>query len=132
MGLRHFSESEIILSNQDAWEVLKFFFGGNAGLSPRDLNLQDREFAQALLFEAIRASDKMDFVIPFLDPAVKPMSIVGVMINLAIKGSQLGWARWKHSRTAKEPKIYKSVKETIARNWRSIWQIRVQTGDLSW
>jgi hypothetical protein len=133
MGLRHFSESDIILSNNDAWQVLVFFFGGNAGLAPGDLNLQDREFAEALLFEAMEASDRMDFVVPLLDFAVKPQTaIVGFMRTLALKAVQFGWKRWKHSRTTENPQIYNSIKVTVAYNWRTIWQIRVQTGELSW
>jgi hypothetical protein len=49
MGLRHFNENEIILSHEEAWQVLVFFFGGNAGVESGSLSLRDREFAQALL-----------------------------------------------------------------------------------
>ena len=56
MALRKFRSDELFMSNQEAWQVLVFFFGGNAGSVPGWLTDNDRSFAQALLVEAIDKS----------------------------------------------------------------------------
>ena len=54
IGLRRFSDREVLLAPQAAWEVLRFFFPADVvGIYPEDLDSRDRAFAQALLVAAI-------------------------------------------------------------------------------
>ena len=69
--LQHFSGDEILLSNQQAWQVLLFFFGGNASMSPASLTENDRSFAEALFIEAIDASEAMGYIESIFRSAMK-------------------------------------------------------------
>lgn len=66
MMLRHFSEEEIILSGDEARIMLQFFFTSESIKRQLDddesMKTVLREFAQALLVEAIDASYAMGFV----------------------------------------------------------------------
>ena len=54
IGLRPFSPREVILPEDAAWEVLRFFFPNDVvGIYPGDLAFEDRVFAQALLVAAV-------------------------------------------------------------------------------
>ncbi len=127
MGLRHFSENEIILSQDEAWQILVFFFGGNAGIEAASLDVKDREFAQALLYEGIKASNQMAYALTLLNSTVNPSTTVKSIMKKLAKEA---WTQFKKPRDKDNPKIYNSVKDTITRNWRSVWHIRTQTGEL--
>ncbi len=128
MSLKKFDSSELFLTQQSAWIVLQYFFGGNSGLSPGELTDNDRSFAQALLIEAIDKSEDMSWIESIfssamsLDPSVK--DILKDLAKHAVK-------TWFHKADPSDlasATIYQSVYNTLRRNWRSAWEIRVQTG----
>jgi hypothetical protein len=130
MGLQKFYESgDIYISNQEAWEILVWFFGGNAGLSPSDITYNDRSFAQALLFEAIGASKLIGFVEGLWRATVKPAKSITKLLKQIAKLTAK--ALWEYLKPAdlEDPKIYQMVKDQLARNWKSPWQIRIETGE---
>jgi len=129
MALKKFADSELILNHQEAWQVLIWFFGGNAGTVPGWLTSNDRSFAQALLVEAVDASYTMSWIQTLMTSALKPnASITGILAKLALKAAK----EWIHSRKPsdfKDAKIYKMIKDQLTLNWRSAWQIRIETGE---
>jgi hypothetical protein len=129
MELRKFSGPEIVLNQQQAWQVLVFFFGGNAGAVPGWLTDNDRSFAQALLVEAVDASYQISWIQTLMTSALTPNpSITGILAHLALKAGR-DWLQSRNPANFKDAKIYKMVKDQLTLNWRSAWQIRIDTGD---
>lgn len=125
--LKKFSGDEIVLSNQEAWQVLVFFFGGNAGISPAALTENDRSFAQALLLEAIDASEAMGFIESIFSSAMKLKPDVKDILKSMAKYYVKTWFRKATKGELEDPKIYQSIKNSLTRNWRSAWEIRTLT-----
>ena len=129
MGLKRFQPSELVLTRMEAWQVLVYFFGGNASSLPGWLTDEDRSFAQALLIEAIDASYKMSWVQTLFTSTAKPgASIQSILAKLALKAAK-DWFSRGNAPDLKNPKIYQSVKDSLTRNWRSVWKIRIETGE---
>ncbi len=129
MSLKKFAPSEIVLTPMEAWQVLVFFFGGNAGALPGWLTDNDRSFAQALLIEAVDASHRMSWIQTLWSSTANPSaSIQSVLRKLAQKAVR-DWLTNCKPTDLKNAKIYTMVKDQLTRNWRSAWQIRIETGD---
>jgi hypothetical protein len=129
MALRKFAPSELALSPMEAWQVLVFFFGGNAGTTPGWLTDNDRSFAQALLIEAVDASYRMSWIEKLWSSTVNPSaSIESILGKLALKAMK-DWLTSCQPTDLKKAKIYTMVKNQLTLNWRSAWQIRIDTGD---
>lgn len=132
--LRHFKPDEIMISKDQAEVVLNFFWPNKASASA--LNDQDVEFAQALLLEAIDASYAMGYVqILFESFYMKPFpsaeKVREAAKDFAKKAFKL-WFRHATQKDLEDPKIYDSVRARIAVLYRSIWEIRLQTGELTY
>ena len=125
--LKKFSGDEIVLSNQEAWQVLVFFFGGNAGISPAALTDNDRSFAQALLLEAIEASEAMSWIETLYNSAMKLKPDVKDILKSMAKKFVKDWFKKATKKTLEDPTIYQSIKNSLTRNWRSAWEIRCVT-----
>lgn len=115
------------MSHQEAWEVLVFFFGGNAGVKPGWLNDNDRSFAQALLIEAIDASEAMSWIETLFRSAMKPNASVKGIIKAVAKKAAKDWFKHATKDKLEDPTIYQAVKSQLTLNWRTPWSIRVQT-----
>jgi len=129
MALQEFYKTgDVFISQEEAWYILVWFFGGNAGLSPSDLTYNDRSFAQALMFEAIAASKKISFMEGLWKKTVKPHSSILKFLKQIAKLTAK--ALWKFIQPAdlEDPEIYKMVKDKLTANWRSPWEIRVNSG----
>jgi len=136
MGLRRFRPSEIHLTRDEAWKVLRFFWP-NTSVRPQQITQQDRAFAQALLVEAIDRSHAMGYVETlyrsWFGRGVAP-TYKGIK-KAASKFARKALKRWfKHATgdDLKDPEIYESVRVTLARNFRSTWKIREQGGGLTY
>lgn len=129
MALQEFySTGDVYISQEEAWYILVWFFGGNAGLSPSDLTYNDRSFAQALMFEAIAASKKISYIKGLWEKTVKPpKSVLKLLKQIAVLTAKALW-EYLQPPDLENPKIYKMVKDQLTRNWRSAWEIRVETG----
>jgi hypothetical protein len=126
-----FAPAQIFLTQSDAWSVLHFIFG-RVGLSHTQLTIADCAFAQGLLLEAIDASAKVGFAEAFFRSATNPSpTLKGVIWKLA-KYAFKSW--WKHAKgdDLKNPKIYKMVRNELTVRYKSIWGIRLNTGDLDY
>ncbi|MDR3621069.1 MAG: hypothetical protein P4L85_17085 [Paludisphaera borealis] len=129
MSLRKFTRSELAVSPMEAWQVLVFFFGGNAGTVPGWLTDNDRSFAQALLIEAVDASYRMSWIEKLWSSTVNPSaSIKSILGKLAVKAMR-DWLTSCRPTDLNKAKIYTMVKDQLTRNWRSAWQIRIETGE---
>ena len=130
-NLRRFSPSEVFLTTEDTRNVIKFFWPSK-GL-PSTITPEDKAFAQALLIEAIDKSYAMSWVRAIFDSAFmkvpgSPRSLLTKAIKLAIK---LGWLRYKKGRVDPlKVKIYQSIRNTLARNFKTPWELRLNTGQL--
>lgn len=128
--LRKFSKSEVVLNDMEAWQVLVFFFGGNAGTTPRWLTPQDRAFAQALLVKAVDASKQLSWIQELWSSTANPSTGVrSVLRSLATKAAR-DWLASRKPEDFKDAKIYTMVKNELTRSYRSTWQIRIDTDEL--
>lgn len=128
--LRKFSKSQVVLTDMEAWQVLVFFFGGNASTSPRWLNLEDRAFAQALLVRAVDSSKQMSWMQTLWTSTANPTaSVTSVLRKLATKGAN-DWLASRKKEDFKNAKIYTMIKNELTRSYRSNWEIRIETDEL--
>lgn len=132
--LRPFAPDEILLTPEQAWQVLRFFWP-STDVTPGSLTAEDRAFAQGLLVEAIDRSYEMGYVESlfrsFFPVGVAP-TFAGIRkaVKEFAKRALKQWFRHATGKDLKDPKIYESVRVTLARNFRSTWEIRRQGGEL--
>jgi hypothetical protein len=130
--LQHFQSDELLLTQQEAWQVLVWFFGGNASIVPGWITDDDRSFAQALLVEAIDASADIGIIRRIWESTVMPpMTIKSLLFKIAKAGGRILWDQLHHS-TVKDfehARIYRMVKDRLTINFRSAWRIRIETGE---
>jgi hypothetical protein len=131
MPLRRFTASEVRLDNQQAFDVLRFFFQHNTSINISQITIEDRAFAQALLVEAVDASFQMGFVESIFRSAMSLTPSVKDIIKGLLKYAAKSWFRHATGRDMSDPKIYESVRVTLVRNFRSVWSLRTQTGEAS-
>lgn len=133
--LRHFQPDEILISSQDASRILRFFFGTDVPPA-NELTPQDVAFAQALFLEAIDKSYAMGYVhIVFDCFYMKPPGSFESLKKMAeefVKKAARHWFDHATGKDLSDPQIYDSVAAMIRANFRSVWEIRVQTGDLTY
>lgn len=135
MNLQHFGESEIKLSQQDAFSILRFFWL-EPGLLPQQLTIQDRGFAQALLVEAIDRSYEMGFVEilfrNFYGKIPTSFSAIRDLVKSFARAAAKHWFKHATGKDLEDPKIYESIRCKIAVNFRSVWKIRLETDELTY
>ena len=132
MALLRFGATEIKLSQQDAFRILRFFLL-EPGVPPGQLTPEDRAFAQALLVEAIDSSYEMGFVeIVFRTFYMKvptDFQAIKEMVEDFCKEAAKHWFKHATGKDLQDPKIYNTVRNKIATNFKSVWSTRVQTGE---
>src|SRR5215203_5229059 len=98
MPLRTFSENEVSLTQQDAFSVLRFFWL-EPGLTPQQLTIEDRAFAQGLLLEGIDRSYEMGFVElvfrQFFGKVPTSFSVIADLVKAFAKKAAKHW--FKHA-----------------------------------
>jgi hypothetical protein len=133
VALLRFSSSELLLTQEQAWKILRFFWP-DMNTPPNSLTVNDRSFAQALLIEAIDGSYNMGFVKLIFDYFfMKPPTSFGNikdMVKIFVKAAMNHWFKHATGANLKDPKIYESVRLTLARNFRTTWKIREESGEL--
>lgn len=133
--LQHFAPTELRLLPEQAYRVLRFFFPDQL-IDPASLTGDDIGFAQALLIEAVDASTEMSYVQVLYDKAfMKPptdYSIVKDVAKALCRQLARNWFRHATGDDLRDPEIYAAVRSQLARNFRSAWIIRVQTGELTY
>lgn len=133
--LRHFTPDELLFDQQECFAILQFFFV-HPGIQAAELTVEDRSFAQALLVEAIDASYKMGYaeVIfrTFFGKSPTSWRSVALLAARFVKGNVQHWFKYAKKDDLRDPKIYESVRATIAQRAHSVWRIRLQTGELTY
>ncbi len=127
--LLHFSENELYLDDMQASKVLDFFGFSTTGTM---ITMRDREFAQALLVEAIDASRSMWYIEILRDSACKPGSSVQSIMTAFAQKSLMRWFKSKVSAKGAKVVIYESVKNTIRWKAGSIWRLRQNELEMDW
>ncbi|MBO0936686.1 hypothetical protein J2I47_09035 [Fibrella sp. HMF5335] len=124
-SLLHFAPNELLFSPDQTKQVLLMFWPTSNGIGSMTITDPDRGFAQALLIEAIAASNRMNFVEglfrTFYRPNVGVVSTILALIATALRRN------WLSGIDPNRVKIYESVRASLARNWRSELEIRLQT-----
>ena len=126
--IEFYKTGDVFIDKQEAWTILKWFFGGNAGLSPADITYNDRSFAQALMFEAIRRSKIIGFLEGLMRATAKPPKSVGKLLKQIAKLTAKALWKYIQPEDLEDPEIYQMVKDKLAVNWKSPWQIRINGG----
>lgn len=133
--LRHFAPTDLKLLPEQAHRVLRFFFPDQP-IDPASMTNDDIAFAQALLIEGVDASTEMSYVEVLFDKAfMKPptdYSIISDVAKALCRQAAKNWFRHVTGDDLRNPEIYAAVRNQLARNFRSAWIIRVQTGELTY
>jgi hypothetical protein len=133
--LKHFSGSELLFDQEQSFRILQFF-GIEPGIQPGSFTDEDRSFAQAILVEAIDASYEKRYVQAIFDVFyMKPVTSVddlGDMLKEFLECAVENWFDHATKADLRDPQIFNSVRVTMARNIRSVWTIRVQTGEMTY
>ena len=126
---KFYATNDVVLSEMEAWEILVWFFGGNAHTSPAALTYNDRSFAQSLMFEAIRASKEVGRVKKLFVGTSNPAQRVSKTLKVVATymATNLLWARIEPS-DLEDPEIVDFVKDEITRKWKSLWAARIHNG----
>jgi hypothetical protein len=131
--LRKFSENEIYISKHQAWTVLTFFWPASLFIEG-DLTDQDINFAQGILLEAIDASYKMGYVHILFDTfyGKVPGSFteIGKLTKSFAMKAVKHWFKHIGQKRLEDAEIYVAVRNVIAANFRSVIEVRRQTGEL--
>lgn len=133
--LRHFTSDEITVDQEQAFRLLKFFWL-EPGVVPGSLTIDDRAFAQGLLLEAIDRSYAMGYVETifkhFFMKVPTNFKDVEEIVKSFAKAAVKQWFKHATGKDLEDPKIYESVRATIANSFYSAWKIRLQTGELTY
>jgi hypothetical protein len=121
--LRHFSGDEVKISKEQASLVLRFFFPDQS-VSPNETD-EDTAFAQALLLEAIEILFRQLY-----GKVPTDFSFIKDVAKEFCKRALKNWFNHATGKDLENPEIYENVRAQIRRNFRSVWTIRVQTGEL--
>jgi hypothetical protein len=131
--LKTFSPSEVILSKPDAHSVLSFVFDEQYKLEQSALTENDVAFAQSLVLHLVDVSAVKVIANNLGQSALLTGSLKGLIIKF-VKASTPSW--YKNTKSdylnSIDQKLYidESVRTTLKRNFRSTWEIRLQSGEL--
>ena len=135
-----------MLTQQQAWSVLKFFFGKDdkgkripIGIGAASLTIEDREFALSLLIEAVDASYHQGFIEDAINTvkglfgkrkkiAKGTYKFRHVLMDFANKAMQRWFAHAKGEDLV-NPRIYENIRRWIWYKWGHIWASRVRFPD---
>jgi hypothetical protein len=94
--------------------------------------MKDREFAQALLVEALDASKKMSYVETLFRATAKPNTSVQGVIKAFAKKALTKWFKSKMNPNDTHTEIYETVRTTLSWTSSSVWRMRNQGLDMDW
>lgn len=128
MQLRNFTEAELMFDEQETKEILKFFFQADRQLIESTQITNDlRNLAQGLLVAAIDASYAMGWVELTFRWAVNPgAGLKKAILKLSRSAARYWFKHLKHGQSLADAKIYERVRDKLAQNFRSHFQITLQ------
>lgn len=135
--LKRFAPSELTLTPEETLAVYRFFwpdmnFSGLGAITDKD-----REFAQALLVEAIDASCTMGIVEDvfhrfFMKIPASFKDIAKSAMKIAAKAIAARWFGRCRLTDPGKARIYENVRVSLARNFRSVIDERRMGGELTY
>ena len=129
-NLQIFEEHELLYTKQQAWQVLVFFFGGNAKSTPIWMGNTERSFAQTLMIQALEMSAGMTWIRRIFTNMVAPSATITSLASKTVnEGAKSGWFSFiglRFLQGQKTPVIYKSIVNSIYWKQSKIWDLRVQ------
>jgi hypothetical protein len=133
--LQHFAPTDLRMSPEQAQRVLRFFFPDQP-IDASSLTQDDIAFAQGLLIEAVDASAEMSYVNVLYDKAFMKLptdySFLKDVASSLCRQAARNWFHHVSGEALRNPQIYESVRVQLARNFRSVWVLRMATGELTY
>lgn len=128
MRLQNFAEADLIFDEQETKEILGFFFQADRQLLESiQLTYELRNLAQGLLVAAVGASYAMGWVEQTFRWAVNPGAGLKKALQKLARRATRHWFRHpKHDLSLDDARIYESIREQLARNFRSHFRIILQ------
>lgn len=128
MQLRSFTEAELIFDEHETKEILKFFFRANRQeIEFAQITNDLRNLAQGLLVAAVDASYAMGWVELTFRWAVNPgAGLKKALQKLGQRAARHWFRHLKHGQSLTDAKIYERVRDKLAQNFRSHFQITLQ------
>jgi hypothetical protein len=103
-------------------------------LTPKELTGEDISFAQSLLVEAIDASYDSSFVEHLFSAFQMKISpnfeAIKDIVKDFTKTAAPHWFRYAAPKNLENPLIYENVRLTFAQNFRNVWKVREQIGEI--
>lgn len=124
-----FKPEEIVISKQEAFDILTFFFF-HPGIRIVDLTVDDLAFAQALLTEAIDSSYGYSFLAATNNQYMSDV-IQKIAVNYLVKTKGQYNAAAVYESVLKRLKskgIHPTVKKALYATYQIIWMVRVKAG----
>ena len=133
IGLRHFATGELVLPPLAAWEVLRFFFPGDvAGVSPEDLSVDDRLFAQALLVAALDETRALGVI---EGPDEVPLVAAGwirirpIVARVVARGTG-AWFAFEVPADGDAARVHETARAAVSIRYRAAWIAHVRGAPL--
>lgn len=118
--LRQFNAKELLLKEEDALTILRFFWPAEDQLdSELPISISMRSFAQALLIEAVDASYAMGFIDALFRSTANPSSTAIAVIKQFGRRASQHWFAHATAEDLRDIKIYESVRRTLALSFRT-------------
>lgn len=123
IGLREFTAEELILDEEEAKQVLVFFFPADGTLiEGMSMTASARAFAQGLLVEAIDRSYAMGYVEAlFSSIRRRPLP----MLRKFARKASAHWFKHATLRDLMNAKIYETVRQQLSANFRFVLPVLV-------
>jgi hypothetical protein len=128
MQLLNFTEAELIFDEQETKEILKFFFQADRQqIESTQITNGLRNLALGLLVAAVDASYAMGWVELTFRWAVNPgAGLKKALQKLGLRAARHWFRHLKHGQSLTDAKIYERVRDKLAQNFRSHFQITLQ------
>lgn len=118
--LRQFNSRDLILKEEDALVILRFFWPTEDQLeADPPISVGMRSFAQALLIEAVDASYAMGFVDALFRSTANPSNTAVAVIKQFGRRASQHWFDHATGEDLRDIKIYESVRRTLALSFRT-------------
>jgi hypothetical protein len=123
--LRVFSQSELVFDERETKEILIFFFQADRqGIDSCEITEGLRNFAQGLLVAAIDASFAMGWIEVTFRWVANPGAGLRKSMKKLVKAASKHWFKHlKASQSLEDAKVYESIREQLARSFRSPLQV---------
>jgi hypothetical protein len=121
MGLRKFTESELLFDEAETRLILKFIFKNKHSLiDGMQITNKVREFAQGLLVEAVDASYALGYVEALFRATANPAAGVRKILKKFAKKAIKHWFKHATADNLMDIKIYEVVRNQLAYNFGRI------------